>query len=46
MARLLSLGDDLTLKAFIKFAVQGNEKAKMAFHAMGTALGIAIGESD
>lgn len=43
MARLLSLGDDLTAEGVYKLAVEGNDKAKMAFHAMGTALGIAIG---
>jgi glucokinase len=42
MARLLSLGDDLSAEGVYHLAVQGNEKAKMAFHAMGTALGIAI----
>jgi glucokinase len=42
MARLLSLGDDLTAEGMYHLAVQGNDKAKMAFHAMGTALGIAI----
>jgi glucokinase len=42
MARLLSLGDDLTAEGVYHLAVEGNDKAKMAFHAMGTALGIAI----
>lgn len=43
MAQLLALGDDVSAEGVYKLAVQGNEKAKMAFHAMGTALGIAIG---
>ena len=42
MARMLQLGDDLTAKEVYKLASDGNEKAKMIFHTMGTMLGIAI----
>lgn len=42
MARLLSLGDNITAEAVHRLALGGNEKAKMIFHSMGTALGIAI----
>ncbi|HUS07438.1 MAG TPA: ROK family protein [Bryobacteraceae bacterium] len=42
LARMLSLGDNLTSEDVYKLAVQGNEKAKMIFQSMGTALGIAL----
>jgi glucokinase len=42
MARMLSLGEDLTAEAVYHLAVDGNEKAKMIFHSMGSALGIAL----
>jgi glucokinase len=42
MARLLSLGDHLTSEDVYKLAIGGNEKAKMIFHTMGSALGIAL----
>ena len=42
MARMLSLGDDITAAGVYDLAVDGNEKAKMVFHSMGTALGIGI----
>ncbi len=42
MARLLSLGDDLSAEDVYNLAVSGNERAKMIFHNMGSALGIAI----
>jgi glucokinase len=42
MARMLSLGEDLTSEAVYQLATTGNEKAKMCFHAMGEALGIAL----
>jgi len=43
MARLLSLGDHLSSEDVYKLAVNGNERAKMIFNTVGTALGIAIG---
>lgn len=42
MARLLSLGDDLSPEDVYNLAVSGNERAKMIFRNMGSALGIAI----
>jgi Transcriptional regulator/sugar kinase len=42
MARMLSLGEELTSEDVYKLAAGGNEKAKMIFHTMGTALGIAL----
>jgi glucokinase len=42
MARMLRLGDDVTAKDVYEMAVGGNEKAQMIFHAVGTALGIAL----
>jgi len=42
MARMLSLGDEVTAEDVYKLAVEGNEKAKMVFHTMGSALGIAL----
>ena len=42
MARMLSLGEGLTAEAVYNLALDGNEKAKMIFHSMGSALGIAI----
>ncbi len=43
MARLLSLGENLTSEDVYKLAAAGNQKAKMIFHTMGKSLGIAIG---
>jgi len=43
MAILLNLGESLTAKDVCDMAIQGNEKARMIFHSMGSALGIAIG---
>ena len=43
MARMLSLGDNLTAEGVYQLAVAGNPKAKMVFHSMGSALGIALG---
>jgi len=43
MARMLSLGENLTSEGVYRLAVGGNEKARMVFRSMGTALGIAIG---
>ena len=43
MAKLLSLGDDLTSAEVYELAVKGNPRAKMIFEHMGTALGIALG---
>jgi glucokinase len=42
MARMLSLGENLTAEDVYKLASGGNEKAKMIFHTMGTALGLAL----
>ncbi len=42
MARMLSLGEGLTAEKVFLLAAEGNEKAKMVFHSMGSALGIAI----
>jgi glucokinase len=42
MARMLSLGDDITSEGVYDLALEGNERAQMIFHTMGTALGIAI----
>jgi glucokinase len=43
MAHMLSLGDNLTAAGVYQLAKEGNEKARLVFHTMGTALGIAIG---
>lgn len=42
MARMLSLGTDLTARDVYDLARGGNEKAHMIFHAAGEALGIAL----
>ena len=42
MARLLSLGDNITSEGVYRLAIAGNERAKMIFHHMGQALGIAL----
>lgn len=42
MAKMLSLGDQATAEDVFHMAVEGNEKARMIFIAMGRALGIAI----
>jgi glucokinase len=42
MARLLQLGDDLTAKEVYDLAIEGNQKAQMAFEVMGQALGVAL----
>ena len=42
MARLLQLGANLTAADVYDLAVNGNEKAKMIFEAMGRSLGIAL----
>jgi glucokinase len=42
MARLLSLGDHLTAEDVYRLSVNGNERAQMIFHTVGTALGIAL----
>jgi glucokinase len=43
MARMLSLGQNLTAEGVYRLAVTGNTRAKMCFRVMGEALGIAIG---
>lgn len=44
MGRMLGLGGlDLTAEQVYRFAVEGNDRARMVFRSMGTALGIAIG---
>jgi glucokinase len=42
MARLMSLGDNLTSEDIYNLAVQGDEKARMIWISMGRALGIAL----
>lgn len=42
MARLLSLGENMTAEAVCGLAIDGNDKAKMIFRTMGSALGIAL----
>jgi len=42
MARMLSLGENLSSEAVYNLAAGGNLKAKMIFHAMGSALGVAL----
>jgi len=43
MARMLGLGETITSAGVYDLAVGGNDRAKMIFHVMGEALGIAIG---
>lgn len=42
MARLLSLGPDMTSEGVYRLAADGNERAKAVFASMGNALGIAL----
>jgi len=42
MARMLSLGDNITAEGVYRLATDGNEKARMIFEGMGSALGIAL----
>jgi len=42
MAKLVSLGDNLSAKDVYELALQGNELAKHCFRSMGTALGIGL----
>lgn len=42
MARLLSLGENLTAEQVYQLAVAGNDRARMIFHHVGVALGIAL----
>jgi len=42
MAKLMGLGDDLTSEGVYRLAMQGNQKARVVFATMGTALGIAL----
>jgi glucokinase len=42
MAQLLTLGDNLTSEQVYNLAVEGNDRAKAIFAAMGSALGIAL----
>ena len=42
MARMLQLGDDITSEQVYKLAKDGNDRAKMVFHTMGTNLGVAL----
>jgi glucokinase len=42
MARMLSLGENLSSEDVFKMAVAGDQKAKMIFHTMGSSLGIAL----
>ena len=43
MARLMSMGDNLTSEDVYKLATAGDKRANMIFNSMGSALGIAIG---
>lgn len=42
MGRMLQLGDEITAEDVYQLAKDGNEKAKMVFHTMGSMLGIAL----
>jgi glucokinase len=42
MARMLSLGENLSSEDVFNMAVAGDQKAKMIFHTMGSSLGIAL----
>jgi glucokinase len=42
MAKLLSLGDNLTSLDVYNLAMEGNERAKVVFQCMGTALGTGL----
>lgn len=42
MAKLLSLGDNLTSLDVYNMAMEGNERAKFVFQCMGTALGTGL----
>lgn len=43
LARMMSLGENPTSEEVFKLAQAGDKRAKMIFHSMGVALGIAIG---
>jgi len=42
MGRMLQLGEEITAEDVYQLAKDGNEKAKMVFHTMGSMLGIAL----
>jgi len=42
MAKLLSLGEDITSEGVYKLAVAGNQNARRIFETMGTALGVGL----
>jgi glucokinase len=42
MARMLSLGEGVSSEEVYNLAVEGNDRARMIFHTMGTSLGIAL----
>jgi glucokinase len=42
LARMMSLGENLSAENVFHMAVAGNPKAKMIFHTMGVSLGIAL----
>ena len=42
MGRMLQLGEEITAEDVYELAKDGNEKAKMVFHTMGSMLGIAL----
>ncbi len=42
MGRMLSLGENITSEGVYRLAAQGNERARMVFENMGSALGIAL----
>jgi glucokinase len=43
MAKMMGLGESLTSEDVYKLAVAGEDKARVCFEMMGTALGIALG---
>ncbi|MEO8126181.1 MAG: ROK family protein [Bryobacteraceae bacterium] len=42
MARMMSLGDEVTSEDVFNMAAAGDPKAKMIFHTMGISLGVAL----
>lgn len=42
MAKMLGLGEDLTSRQVYDLAIGGNDKARLVFQRMGSALGIAL----
>lgn len=42
LARMMNVGNDLTAEEVYRLAVGGDSRARMIFHTMGSALGIAL----